>query len=42
MGLLPQMHRNEIEINQTVQQLVLKKYKTVNNFRNIPNKYLAK
>lgn len=40
MGLLPQMHRNEKEINQTVLQLVKEKYNVSYPLRNVPNQYL--
>lgn len=40
MGLLPQMHRNEQTIAETVQQLLKHHYKINYKVPNIPNKYL--
>lgn len=40
MGLLPQMHRNEKEITQTVLQLLNERYNVSYPLRNIPNQYL--
>lgn len=40
MGLLPQMHRNETAISQTVQQLLKEKYNVSYPHKNVPNQYL--
>lgn len=40
MGLLPQMHRNETDINQTVLQLLNERYNVSYPLRNVPNQYL--
>lgn len=40
MGLLPQMHRNETAINETVLLLLNAKYQVSYPVRNIPNQYL--
>jgi hypothetical protein len=40
MGLLPQMHRNERVINETVLRLLKEKYKVSYPPGNVPNQYL--
>lgn len=40
MGLLPQMHRNETVINETVLNLIQHQYKVSYPLKNVPNKYL--
>lgn len=40
MGLLPQMHRNEIEISKTVSLLLKAAYGIDYTSSNVPNKYL--
>lgn len=40
MGMLPQMHRNEIEISETVNQLIKAKYGVNYKMKNVPNAYL--
>lgn len=40
MGVLPQMHRSEVDTNETVRLLMLAKYDIRYPVRNIPNKYL--
>ena len=40
MGLLPQMHRDELEINETVSLLLREKYGVSYPLRNVPNQYL--
>ena len=40
MGLLPQMHRDELEINETVSLLLYEKYGVSYPLRNVPNQYL--
>ncbi|NUO00639.1 MAG: ankyrin repeat domain-containing protein [Saprospiraceae bacterium] len=41
MGLLPQMHRNEREINETVLRLLRERYEVNYPVKNIPNQYLT-
>ena len=41
MGLLPQMHRNEIEISKIVSLLLKAAYGTDYTSLNVPNKYLT-
>ena len=40
MGLLPQMHRSELQINDIVRTLMLKRFGINYPLKNIPNKYL--
>ena len=40
MGLLPQMHRNETVINETVMNLIQHQYNVAHLLKNVPNKYL--
>jgi hypothetical protein len=40
MGLLPQMHRNEIVISETVSLLLKAAYGIEYSLRNVPNAYL--
>jgi hypothetical protein len=42
MGLLPQMHRNEATISQTVSKLMRAAYGIDYRSRNVPNAYLKK
>ena len=40
MGLLPQMHRNEKIINETVALLLKKRHNVTYSLKNVPNQYL--
>lgn len=40
MGLLPQMHRDEVAISQTVQKLMNHRYGVCYELKNVPNAYL--
>ncbi|MBX2901622.1 MAG: ankyrin repeat domain-containing protein [Cyclobacteriaceae bacterium] len=41
MGLLPQMHRSEKAISETVLRLIQHRYQVAYSLKNVPNKYLS-